>query len=358
MFASLSRRRTSHTIAAIAGVAFALGFTGSAAPVHAQQNLGVTPSQHFKEGNLDILQVRAPNVYVIIGAGGNIVVHVGWMGVVLVDAGSTGMSNQVLAAIQRIAPDRKIRFIIDTGADPDHVGGNEALAQAGRTLLNYVPGTGAVGGQQGGDFQTNNGAAGVMAHENVLLRMSTPKAGTRESPYPAFGWPTEAFTGARTRSIYLNDDGVSMTYQPAAHDNADVFVSFRRTDVIAAGDIIDLRHFPVIDTDHGGTISGEIAALTRLIDMSIPPAPLTWHEARTLIVPGHGRLMDQGDVVEYRDMLIIIRDTVQDLARKGLNIDQIKARNPTEGYNQQYGSDAALRDAFVTAVFKTMNTKP
>jgi glyoxylase-like metal-dependent hydrolase (beta-lactamase superfamily II) len=323
--------------------------------MHAQQNLGVQPAPSFQESGLDVVQVR-PNVYLISGAGGNIIAHVGWMGIVLVDAGAAGTSDKVLAALKRIAPDKKIRFIIDTGADPDEVGGNEALAQAGRTLLNYVPGNGGFGG---GDFQTNNGAAGVMAHENVLLRMSTPpKGGTRESPYPAFAWPTESFTGARTRSIYLNSDGISMSYQPAAHDDAGVFVSFRRSDVIATGDIVDLRHFPVIDTDHGGTITGEIAALTRLIDMSIPPAPLTWHEDRTLIVPGHGRIMDQGDVVEYRDMMIIIRDVVQDLAKKGLSIDQIKARNPTEGYNTQYGSNVAMRDAFVTAVFKTMNSKP
>jgi glyoxylase-like metal-dependent hydrolase (beta-lactamase superfamily II) len=336
-----------------------LCLTGGSNPVHGQQNLGVQPTLSFKEGDLDILQVRAPNMYMIAGAGGNIVVSVGWMGVVLVDTGSMGMSEKVLAAIKRIAPDKKIRFIINTGADPDHVGNNEALAQAGRTLMLYqAADNDGNGGFGGSDLETNKGAAHVMAHESVLRRMSTPKAGTRESPFPVFAWPTESFTGARTRSLYLNGEGVQMMYQPAAHSDADTMVLFRQSDVVATGDIMDLRHFPIIDTDNGGTINGEIAALTRLIDMTIAPVPLTWHEDRTLIIPGHGRICDQGEVVEYRDMLTIIRNTVQDYAKKGMNLEQIKAKNPTEGYNKQYGSDAALTDAFVTAVFKTMNTKP
>jgi glyoxylase-like metal-dependent hydrolase (beta-lactamase superfamily II) len=348
------RRRQVLKVACLVVAAVLCLMGGLVAPIHAQQNLGVQPALSFTEAGLDVVQVR-PNVYMIAGAGGNIVAHIGWMGIILVDAGAAGTSEKVMAALKRIAPDKKVRFIIDTGADADHVGGNEGVAQAGKTLLNYVPGPGGFGG---GDFQTNGGAAGVMAHENVLLRMSTPKPGTRESPYPAYAWPTEAYTGARTRSLYLNGDGMSMMYQPAAHSDADVFVMWRRADVIATGDIMDLRHFPVIDTDHGGTINGEIAALTRLIDMTIAPVPLTWHEDRTLIIPGHGRVCDQGEVVEYRDMLTIIRNTVQDYAKKGMNLEQIKAKNPTEGYNKQYGSDAAMTDAFVTAVFKTMNAKP
>jgi len=86
--------------------------------------------------------------------------------------------------------------------------------------------------------------------------------------------------------------------------------------------------------------------------------PLTWHADRTVIVPGHGRLADQGEVVEYRDMLVMIRDRIDDLVKKGRNLEQIKAANPTEGFNKQYGSDAAMKDAFITAVHKTLNVKP
>jgi cyclase len=303
-------------------------------------------------GDVQTIQVR-PNVYMLAGAGGNIVVHVGWMGVVLVDSGSAEMSDRVLAAIERIT-DQRIRFIINTGAGADHVGGNAALARAGRNLLRVN----SAGGFAGSDFQTNSGAAGVMAHENVLNRMSATVDG--KSAFPGTGWPTEPYTGARTKALYLNNDGIQMFYQPAAHSDADSIVFFRRADVIVAGDVLDLRSFPVVDVDKGGSINGVIAALNRLIDLSVPPAPLVWHEDRTLIVPGHGRVCDQADVVEYRDMVTIVRDRIADMIAKRMTLEQIKKADPTKGYRKQYGSDTGpwTTDMFVTAVHRSLTATP
>lgn len=312
-----------------------------------------TRAQERQQGaDIEAIQVR-PNVYMLAGAGANIVVHLGWMGAVVVDTGSVETSDKVLAAIRRIT-DKQIRFIINTTADADHVGGNEALAKVGRNLLRYNR---TAGGFAGSDFQTNFGAAGIMAHENVLTRMS---ATIGDKPaFPGTAWPTEAYTGARVRSLYLNGDGVQMFYQPAAHSDADTIVFFRRADVIVAGDILDLRHFPIIDVDKGGTIDGEIAALNRLIDLSVPPAPLVWHEDRTLIIPGHGRVCDQADVVEYRDMVTVIRDRIQDMIKKGMTLEQIGKADPTKGYRRQYGSDTGpwTTDMFVSAVYRSLTAK-
>src|SRR5687768_18490696 len=185
------------------GVLLVLGLGALAEHPRAQ----VQPQARTAPGGIETLQIR-PNVYMLAGAGANIVVHVGWMGAVLVDAGSANMSDQVLAAIQRIT-DQKIRFIINTTAAADHVGGNAALARAGRTLLRYnVAGT---GGSAGNDFQTNRGAGGIMAQENVLTRMS---ATVGDKPaFPGDGWPTEPFTGTRVKSLYLNNDGVQIFHQ-------------------------------------------------------------------------------------------------------------------------------------------------
>jgi len=225
--------------------------------------------QRTPPGGVETLQIR-PNVYLLAGAGANIVVHVGWMGVVLVDTGSANMSDQVLAAIQRIT-DQRIRFIINTTADADHVGGNAPLARAGRTLLRYN----ADGGFGGNDFQTNGGAAGVMAQENVLTRMS---ATVGDKPaFPGEGWPTEAFTGARVKSLYLNGDGVQIFHQPNAHSDGDSIVVFRRADVIAAGPIVDLRTFPVIDLERGNGLA--TSALTDWVLAFV-------NEVVTLLGPG------------------------------------------------------------------------
>lgn len=315
-------------------------------------SLGARAQGRRQSGEIDVVQVR-PNVYMLAGAGANIVVHLGWMGAVVVDTGSAEMSDTVLAAIRRIT-DKQIRFIINTSADADHVGGNAALARAGRNLLRYDRNA---DGFAGSDFQTNFGAAGIMAHENVLNRMSATVDG--KPAFPGTGWPTEAFTGARVRSLYLNGDGVQMFYQPAAHSDADTIVFFRRADVIVAGPILDLRHFPIIDVDRGGTIDGEIAALNRLIELSVPPAPLVWHEDRTLIVPAHGRVCDQADVVEYRDMVTVIRDRIEDMIKKGMSLEQIRKADPTKGYRRQYGSDTGLwtTDMFIAAVYRTLTAK-
>jgi cyclase len=271
---------------------------------------------------------------------------------VVVDTGSAEMSNQVLAAIQRIT-DQKIRFIINTTADADHVGGNAALARAGRTLLRYNE----AGGFAGSAFQTNRGAAGVMAQENVLTRMS---ATVGDKPaFPGEGWPTEPFTGNRVKSLYLNGDGVQIFHQPAAHSDSDSIVIFRRADVIASGPIVDLRTFPVIDLERGGSIGGIIAALNNLVEMSIPPAPLNFHEDRTFVVPAYGRVMDQADVVEYRDMVVVIRDRVQDLIKKGMTLEQIRKADPAKGYRKQYGPDTGrwTNDMFITAIYRSLTAK-
>jgi cyclase len=340
---SLSRR--THAVAGLV-LAVVLSMMGRADRAQAQERQAGEP------GQIAALQVR-PNVYMLSGAGANIVVHLGWMGALVVDTGAAEMSAKVLAAIARIT-DSRIRFIMNTSADADHVGGNEALSKAGRTLIFYTPGAGGFGGS---DTQTNFGAAAIMAHENVLKRMSAPTG--QQSPFPVAAWPTETFTGVQTRSLYLNNDGIQMIYQPAAHSDADSIVLFRRADVIAAGDILDLRHFPVIDIEHGGTIEGEIAALNRLIDLTIPAAPLVWHEDRTLVIPAHGRVCDQTDVVDYRDMVTIVRDVIKDMVKKGMTLDQIKAANPANGYRRQYGSDTGpwTTDMFVTAVYKSLTAR-
>jgi len=329
------------------------GLVMAAVMVGAGWEQGAHAQARQQAGEIEAIQVR-PNVYMLAGAGSNIVVHVGWMGVVLVDTGSADMSDKVLAAIGRIT-NAKIRYIFNTSADADVVGGNAALARAGRTLLLFNDNPN--GNFGGSAFQTNGGAAGIMAHENVLNRMSVTVGD--KSAFPGTGWPTDTFTGARVRSVYLNGDGIQIFYQPAAHSDADSLVFFRRSDVIVTGPMVDLRHFPIIDVDKGGSINGEIAALNRLVDLAVPAAPLVWHEDRTLIIPGHGRILDQSDVVEYRDMVTVIRDRIQDLIKKGMTLEQIKKAKPAEGYSKQYGSDTGpwTTDMFVTAVYRSLTAK-
>jgi cyclase len=164
--------------------------------------------------------------------------------------------------------------------------------------------------------------------------------------------------------MYLNGEGIETLHQPAAHSDGDSVVFFRRTDVVMAGDIIDATHFPIIDVDHGGSIEGEIAALNRLVDLAIPSFPLVWQEGGTYVIPGHGRVYEQLDVVEYRDMVTIIRDRVRALIAEGKSLAQVQAARPAQGYARQYGSDrgpwttSRFIDAVYTSLRQEKGTKP
>ena len=291
--------------------------------------------------DLEVVQVR-PNVYMLAGAGGNIVAQVGEDGAVVVDAGSAGSAAAVVAAIRKLS-DNPIRYVINTGPDADHVGGNAALAKAGQTLF-FQRSIGLPN-----DF-LGAGAASILAVESVLTRMSGAGPGTQA--YPVDAWPTETFDYAR-KYMYLNGEGIEVLHQPAAHTDGDAIVFFRRSDVVVTGDIVDVDRFPAIDVARGGTIQGEIDALNRIITMAIPSVPIVSREAGTLVVPGHGRVVDQFDLLGYRDMVTIVRDRVRDLQAAGMSLEQVKAANPARGYTRRYGEASA--NAFVEAVYRTLH---
>jgi len=294
-------------------------------------------------GSLEVLPLR-PNFFMIAGAGANIGVQIGDDGVVVVDAGSAPRADAVVAAIKALTP-KPIRYVIDTNADPDHVGGNETLSKAGQTLFTNPGSIGITGNFLGG-------VASILSAELTLARISG--ATNKGSAMPVGAWPTETFESAR-KYMYLNGEGIEILHQPSAHTDGDVMVFFRRSDVVMAGDVLDTTRLPVVDAAKGGSINGEIAALNRLVDLAIPSVPIVSREAGTLVVPGHGRICDQLDVVEYRDMVTIVRDRVRDLMKAGMTLAQIKASQPARGYARRYGGDnGAWATSLVEAAYQTL----
>ena len=289
------------------------------------------------QDQIEILRLR-PNFYVLAGGGANVGVQVGEDGVVLVDSGAGASSGGILAAIQKITP-KPIRYIINTNGDPDHVGGNEALSKAGQTLL-----------RSGGPLSTPN--ASILAAEQVLARVSAPTG--ESAALPAAGWPTETF-GLRT-FMYLNDEGIEILHLPAAHSDGDAVVFFRKSDVIVAGDILDMTRFPVLDVARGGSVQGELDALNRVIDMAIPSVPVVAREGGTIVVPGHGRIGNYYDVVHYRDMVHIVRDHVADMKKSGKTLDEVKTAAPAKGYAGRYGSDSGswTTNHFIEAIYRSL----
>jgi cyclase len=277
---------------------------------------------------IEILPVQK-NIYMLAGDGGNIALQLGKDGVLLVDTGSANMTDQALAAIRKFT-DKPIHYILNTAVDADHTGGNESFGKAGNTIT---------GGDVADDIRGLDKGAAIIAHQRVLDRMSDAKA--------AFGaLPTDVYDG-KQKDLYFNQEPILMFHQPAAHTDGDSLVFFRGSDVIATGDIFTTTGYPVIDLDRGGSIHGVIDSLNRIIELTVPAA---LQEGGTLVVPGHGRICDEADVVEYRDMVTIIRDRVADMLKRGMTLDQVKAAHPTEDYDPRYGSG----QKFIEAVYRSL----
>jgi cyclase len=282
------------------------------------------------------------NVTMLVGAGGNIAVQTGKDGVLLVDTGLEQNADKVLAEVRKLS-NGTIRNIINTHVHSDHTGGNLKIAAAGSEIVG-----GNFAGQVGG-----SSAALIIAHENVLNRMSAPTG--KESAVPSGAWPTDTFF-TNQKNIFFNGEAIEIIHIPSAHTDGDSIVFFRRSDVIAAGDIFVTTSYPIVDLARGGNIQGVIDGLNRIIELAIPAEK---QEGGTYVIPGHGRLCDQADVVEYRDMTTIIRDRVQDMVKKGMTLEQVKAAKPTRDYDPLYGATTGFwtTDMFVEAVYKSLSAK-
>jgi cyclase len=314
---------------------------GAAQYIHAQQNQNRQQQPDFDKIEVRTLPVQG-NVYLLMGAGGNTVVQIGPQGVLMVDTQFAPMSQKILAAVAKLT-DKRLRYIINTHYHPDHIGGNENLRKAGLQVF-AGPGAGAI-------RDAAEGAA-VVAHENVLNRMSAPTG--KQAPYPTGAWPTETYYGNQ-KDMFFNGEVIQLIHEPNAHTDGDSMVHFRKSDVIATGDVFSLASYPFIDVNAGGNIQGIIAALNRAIDIAVPEFN---EEGGTLIVPGHGRICDEADIAEYRDMVTIIRDRIQASIKKGLTLDQVKASRPTREYDPLYGSSTFWpTDQFVEAVYKNLAAK-
>ena len=308
----------------------ALIFLNATAALQAQANRGGQP-QNFDTVELHLIPVQG-NVYMMIGAGGNMTVQVGSDGVLLVDTMFAPLAPRIAAEIKKISS-LPIRYIVDTHLHGDHVGGNEALAKLG------APGA----------SPTDTGGATIIAHENVVNRMTRPAVGG-QTPTATPGLPNDEYF-TRTKDLYFNGEPIFVIHEPNAHTDGDSVVLFRRSDTISTGDIFTPDSYPFIDIERGGSVQGMLDALNHIIHLTVP-AHL--QEGGTRVIPGHGRLCDESEVVEYRNMITIVRDRVQALIKKGMTLDQVKAAKPTLDYDVQYGSG----DAFVEGVFKSLSNPP
>jgi cyclase len=291
-----------------------------------------------KDAKIGVLKVQG-NVYMLVTPGGNVAVSVGDWGVLVVDPPAAEYGEAVLAEIRKLS-NKPIRYVLNTSLS--HMGANSLISRAGAPVT---------GGNLGA-VALDNGAT-IIAHENVLTRLADVPEG---QPVPdADALPTTTYNVGQ-KEVYFNDEAVIARYEPSAHTDGDSIVIFRRSDVLAAGDIFDMTSYPRIDMAKGGNVEGVIAGLNFLLEFAIPRHE---QEGGTYIIPGRGRLTDEHDLLEYRDMVTIIRDRVKAGIAKGQTLAQVKAGKPTYEYDARWGSTSGnwTTDMFIEAVYKSLGGK-
>jgi cyclase len=263
------------------------------------------------------------NVYLIVGAGGNIAAQVGDDGVLVVDTCAAGQSDKVVAAIKGIANGKEIRWVVNTGAAAEHIGNNEQVSKAGRTV--------------------NGNQAAIVAHENANERMIQRNVPDAQRPYNTY---FEA-----SRDFPFNGEPVMLYHGGAASTDADTMVLFRRSDVIVAGELFSTTTYPVVDLANGGSVAGLVSALNRILELAVPSKLL--QDGGTYVIPGHGRISDEADVVEFRDMVVIVSTRIKDMVDRGMSLDQVKAARPSLDYDGRYATPSGPTStaAFVEALY-------
>jgi glyoxylase-like metal-dependent hydrolase (beta-lactamase superfamily II) len=294
-----------------------------------RRSLQIREAEKADDGEIHVLPVQG-HVYMLVGAGGNVAVQIHDEGILVVDTGTAQMSEKLLAAIRKLS-DKPIRYIVNTHFHPDHTGGNLTIGKAGST--------------------TRGGPTEIIAHENVLNRMSAPAG--KQSPTPTEAWPTDTFF-PEEKDFFFNDEAVMLYHDQAAHTDGDTIVFFRRSDVVVAGDIFITTGYPFVDSQNGGSIYGVISGLNRILDIAVPKHE---QEGGTYVIPGHGHLCDESEVLEYRDMLVIIKERIEDMVKRGLTLEQVKASKPTLDYDLHYGADTGpwTTSMFIEAVYRDVS---
>jgi cyclase len=319
--------RRAKAIAAVLVVA-SLGAVALALAIVTRRSVEAPVALDFASVAIVAESVR-DNVYVLYAHGdgefsaGNVTVHFGADGIVLVDTQYQQIGEKNLAAIRSFT-DKPISRIVNTHFHVDHTSGNEFFRRPANGSADVVP---------------------VLAHRNVLDRLQRPIA---DGGRRAETWPSETYDSSDFL-VPVDGELISVVHEPNAHTDGDSFVVFTAADVISAGDIYHSGRYPFIDRPNGGSFAGTLAALDALVVLAARTGAAS---GATLIVPGHGRVGGEADVAEYRDMLRRIGERVSALVDMDMSVPQIVAAQPTAEYDVRFGATSGFWQTgdFVAAI--------
>ncbi len=290
----------------------ALILAGLAVPAWAQQD--------FSAVEIETIQVSG-NVYMLVGAGGNIGLSVGEDGAFVIDDQYAPLSDKIMAAIAELT-DADVKFLVNTHYHGDHTGGNEAFGAAGALII---------------------------AHDNVRARMSTDQFRAifdQTLPAsPAGALPIVTFSDEMT--FNWNGDAIRAIHVAPAHTDGDSILHFAGANVIHMGDTFFNGFYPFIDVGSGGDINGIIGAGYRALSIA---------NDDTAIIPGHGPVSDAAGLAAWLDMLKITRVSMQSLIDRGMSEDEALAARPTAEFDEQYGGGFMNRENYNRLLYQSLSS--
>ena len=255
------------------------------------------------------LQVNAlaSGLWLISGAGGNVLVLATAEGVVLIDGGAPEHSASVLATVRKLTGNAHVHTLFNTHWHWDQTGSNLALGTAGTRII---------------------------AHENTRLWLGT-EANVKWQPrvyprLPVKARPNQTFYTQET--LHFGDEQIDYGYLPQAHTDGDIYVHLRKANVIVAGDVIARDRYPIIDYSTGGYIGGLTDAAKTLLQLG---------NEQTRYVPGSGALLSRADLQAQADMLSTVQSRLTKLLAQGTSAQDMVDAAPTRDYDARFG-DATL----------------
>lgn len=269
---------------------------------------------------MDKVQIKTiavnDGIYMLMGKGGNIGLSVGEDGIFMIDDQFAPLTAKIKEAIAKISK-KEIKFVFNTHWHYDHTGGNENLGKDGIVIV---------------------------AHDNVRKRMSKDnfiKAFNKKVPASSkVALPVITFS--ENMSFFLNNEEIEIIHKKHSHTDGDSVLFFKNANVIHTGDIFFNGFYPFIDESSQGSINGVIASADYIISRA---------NDNTKIIPGHGKLSNKKELIQYRDTLIILRDRMQKLIKEGKTLEEVVALKPNQDIDKIWGGGFLSPEAFLKILY-------
>jgi len=290
----------------------------AASPAAAAWKIASGFNMDFPSVTVETQQITG-HIYSLLGSGANVTASVGPDGILIVDSEFAPMTPKLKAALAKLSP-APVRYLVDTHWHGDHTGGNAEFAKDGTV---------------------------VIAQANVLTRLQNPQylpfLNLKTPAQPPEMWPKITYESEMT--LRFNGEDVRLFHLGPAHTDGDTVVFFPKSNVLCMGDIYINGLYPIIDRGSGGTINGYFPTIDKA---------LSFCDAKTRVVPGHGPIGDRDSLIFYRDMLLSIRDRIAKLRGEGKSLAEIEKANPSKEFDADWASDRVGPDGVTQMIYETL----